>query len=370
DLVGLLPQIVFETDTRGNVVFGNHAAFDTLGYTPEELARGLTAVQMVAPSQHDRLQENFQDSLMGRSFFGSEYTFVRKDGSTFEGLVYAAPIERGNEVVGLRGIVVDITRLKEVEEDLIRLNQELERRVLARTIELEAAIRELESFSYTVSHDLRAPLRAIDGFSSILLEHHKKDLAADAQQYLEKVRENAQNMARLIDDLLTFSRTSRLPLNIQTVSSRTLVDEVLEELRFEHAGRMVEIVRGDLPDCRADPALLKQVFLNLLSNAFKFTRTRTEARIEIGSILRNTIVTFYVKDNGIGFDMRYANKLFQVFQRLHSSRAYEGTGVGLAIVKRIIDRHGGRIWVESQIDAGTTFYFTVSTEPAGGNRNI
>ncbi|MDD1676975.1 MAG: ATP-binding protein [Methanomicrobiales archaeon] len=369
DLVGLLPQIVFEADTKGNVVFGNRAAFDTFGYSPDELAQGLTALQMVIPAQHERLKGNFQDSLAGIAFNGSEYTFLRKDRSTFEGLVYSAPILRGNDVLGLRGIVVDITRLKEVEGDLIRLNQELERRVLERTIELEAAIRELESFSYTVSHDLRAPLRAIDGFSSILLEHHKKDLATDAQQYLEKVRENAQNMARLIDDLLTFSRTSRHPLNIQTVSPRTLVEEALEELRFDHTGRKVQIVRGDLPDCRADPALLKQVFLNLISNALKFTRTRAEARIEIGSILRDTMVAYYVRDNGIGFDMRYANKLFQVFQRLHSSRAYEGTGVGLAIVKRIIDRHGGSIWVESQIDAGTTFYFTVGQGSSGGNGN-
>jgi PAS domain S-box-containing protein len=365
DLVSLLPQIVFETDREGNILFGNRAAFDTFGYTPEDLERGLTAMQMIVPHQRAYLQENFQKSLTGTSFYGAEYSFIRKDGSTFEGLVYSAPILRGNEVTGLRGVVVDITRLKQAEGDLKRLNQELERRVSERTTELEAAIRELESFSYTVSHDLRAPLRAIDGFSSILMEHYREDLPQDARQHLEKVRENAQNMARLIDDLLTFSRTSRHPLDIQGVSTRSLADEALEELRFEREGRHVDIVYGDLPDCRADPTLLRQVFLNLLSNALKFTRTRDEARVEIGSLHEDGSVVYYVRDNGIGFDMRYAHKLFQVFQRLHSPRAYEGSGVGLAIVKRIIERHGGSVWVESQVDTGTTFYFTLGQRQAG-----
>ncbi len=244
----------------------------------------------------------------------------------------------------------------------------LEQKVQERTAELEAANRELESFSYSVSHDLRAPLRAVAGFSRILREDYGPALSAEARQYLQRVQENAQQMGRLIDDLLAFSRLGRKALARQPVALAEMVQSVLDDLREDQAGRQVQLKIGQLPVCQADPALLKQVFINLLSNALKFTRHREVAVIEIGSRHKGgaqNIPVFFVKDNGAGFDMKYVHKLFGVFQRLHRAEEYEGTGVGLATVQRIIHRHGGRIWAESQLDRGATFYFTLGRETNG-----
>ena len=227
---------------------------------------------------------------------------------------------------------------------------------------LEAANKELEAFSYTVSHDLRAPLRAIDGFSRILIEEHAQEQTSEAQEYLQLVRENTLKMGRLVDDLLAFSRLSRQPLKVQHVEPAILVRHVLDDLRNEQEGRRIEVSIGDLPSCQADPALLKQVWVNLLSNAIKYTRTREPARIEIGYQQTAEEQIYFVRDNGVGFDMKYVNKLFGVFQRLHRAEEYEGTGVGLAIVQRIIQRHGGRVWVEAEVDKGTIFYFTIEGE--------
>jgi light-regulated signal transduction histidine kinase (bacteriophytochrome) len=230
--------------------------------------------------------------------------------------------------------------------------------------ELEAANKELEAFSYSVSHDLRAPLRAIDGFSQILLEEHSAALPAEAQEYLRDVRANTQCMGQLVDDLLALARLGRQPLHTEHTEPGAIVRRCLGELRRECPGRRVEIVVGELPACSADPGLLKQVWINLLSNALKYTSRREAARVEIGGEQGNSTgpPTYFVKDNGIGFDMRYTDKLFGVFQRLHPADEYEGTGVGLAIVQRIIHRHGGRVWAEAEPDRGATFFFTLPNE--------
>jgi signal transduction histidine kinase len=237
--------------------------------------------------------------------------------------------------------------------------------------QLESANQELEAFSYSISHDLRAPLRAMDGFSRILLEDHATTFSAEAVRYLNLVRDNAQQMGRLIEDLLAFSRLSRMPLNKQHVDTADLVQKVLADLHTSYELRDMEISVGGLPSCQADPALLKQVWMNLLANALKYTRKHDSARIEIGFLPAVTLPSlhpglekevagaYYVRDNGVGFDMQYAHKLFGVFQRLHKVEDYEGTGVGLAIVQRIVLRHGGRVWVEAQVDKGATFYFTL-----------
>lgn len=236
-----------------------------------------------------------------------------------------------------------------------QLNIALEQRVQERTAQLEEANRELESFSYSVSHDLRTPLRGIDGFARILLEDHAQRLEADGQRYLQRVRANAQRMGQLIDDLLEFSRLGRRALTLQTLDTTALVRTAWTELLGEQAQRQIDIVIGALPDCQADRALLKQVWVNLLSNALKYTRGREQARVEVGW----TGEAYFVRDNGAGFDMRYADKLFGVFQRLHRQDEFEGTGVGLAHVKRIVERHGGRIWATAEVDQGATFYFTL-----------
>jgi len=254
-----------------------------------------------------------------------------------------------------------ITERRQAETEIGKLNKELTQS----SLELQAANKELEAFSYSVSHDLRAPLRAVDGFSRILVEEHTPHLSESGQRYLRLVQENAVTMGQLIDDLLSFSRLSRQPLKKQTVATADLARQVLEELKPEQNGRRLQVSIVDLPQCRADPALLKQVFVNLLSNALKYTRKREVAQIEVACEKRNGETIYFVKDNGAGFDMRYVDKLFGVFQRLHRAEEYEGTGVGLAIVQRIIHRHGGRVWAEAELNKGAAFYFTLE----GGSSN-
>jgi signal transduction histidine kinase len=225
-------------------------------------------------------------------------------------------------------------------------------------VELRTAVNELDAFSYSVSHDLRAPLRAIDGFSQILLKQYGPALSAEPREYLHLVRDNAVQMGHLVDDLLAFSRLGRAPLNKQRVATGTIVEQVLCDARQQAKGRSVSVSVGETPTLWGDPPLLKQVFANLIQNAFKYTRMRAEAVIEVGSSEIGGERVFFVRDNGAGFDMQYVDKLFGVFQRLHRVEDFEGTGVGLAIVQRIIQRHGGRVWAEAAVDKGATFYFT------------
>lgn len=228
--------------------------------------------------------------------------------------------------------------------------------------QLEAANKELESFSYSVSHDLRAPLRAVDGFSKAVIEDYGAQLPDECRRQLDIIRGNAQKMGVLIDDLLAFSRLSRMPLNKQPILMRQLVAAVWNELAAEREGREVVFHLEALPDCHGDPVLLRQVWINLLSNALKYSRRREKTEISVGCVHAGGRDAFFVRDNGAGFDMRYAHKLFGVFQRLHRAEEYAGTGVGLAIVQRIVHRHGGRVWAEAVLDKGATFHFTLADE--------
>ena len=224
---------------------------------------------------------------------------------------------------------------------------------------------ELESFSYSVSHDLRAPLRAINGFSQALLEDYGSTLPPEGQSLLARVRENTKRMGQLIADLLVFSRLGRKSLEMAPVDLGSLAQAIVEEQRQADPGRDVDVVIGSLPTAMGDAALLRQALSNLVDNAFKFTRRTARARVEIGSRAEGRETVYYVRDNGAGFDMKYAKKLFGVFQRLHLEADFEGTGVGLALVQRIVHRHGGRLWGEAQVDQGATFYFTLGVnDPA------
>jgi signal transduction histidine kinase len=247
--------------------------------------------------------------------------------------------------------------------ELKSMNEELEQRVQERTHELEIANKDLESFSYSISHDLREPLRAVEGFCEIFRTEFAANVPEEGRAVLARIASGASRMTQLVNDLLHLARFSREPLQRVPVPMRALVQQVLARLTEAVGARPISVQVGELPDCCADPGLLEQVWVNLLSNALKFTAGRDPARVEIGALQQGTQSIYYVRDNGVGFDMRYAAKLFGVFQRLHSVQEFEGTGVGLSIVHRIVTRHGGRVWADSRPGEGTTFYFSL-TGPA------
>jgi PAS domain S-box-containing protein len=347
------PDGILIADSESYYVAANESISRMLGYTRDELI-GLHASDIVVPTEIRHI-DPASSVIKANSEYHREWKFQRKDGSTFEAEVIATQMPDGN----LMGMIRDITERKTAEENIRRLNAELEERVVERTAQLEAANKELEAFSYSVSHDLRAPLRAVDGFSQAVLEDFGAQLPEEGRQHLLTIRQGAQKMGNLIDDLLTFSRLSRAPWKKQKVNCASIVRGVLNDMKFQQEGRQIDWRIGDLPECEGDSALLKQVWINLLSNASKYTRRREKAVIEIGCSLEQGENVYFVRDNGAGFDMRYSGKLFGVFQRLHRAEDYEGTGVGLAIVQRVIHRHGGRIWADAAVDRGATFYFTL-----------
>jgi len=350
------PDGIVIADSQSVYLDANASMCRMLGYSHDEFI-GLHASDIVAPKEIQNIGSAISE-IQGKTDHHREWQFRRKDGSVFEAEVIATMMPDGN----LLGMIRDITERKEAREKIQKLNSELEQRVLERTTQLEAANKELEAFSYSVSHDLRAPLRAVDGFSQAVLEDYGPQLPEGCRQDLQTIRNGAQKMGQLIDDLLTFSRLSRLPLSKSAVDTGKLVRRVLEELSLQRSGRHIDIRVGDLPPSQADPALLKQVWVNLLSNALKYSSKREAPRVEIGCAPENGQTAYFVRDNGTGFDMKYAHKLFGVFQRLHRAEDYEGTGVGLAIVQRVIHRHGGRIWAEAVVGRGATFHFTLEGE--------
>jgi len=280
-----------------------------------------------------------------------------KDGRVFER--YSMPQQIGDDVVGRVWSFRNITDRKMAEEEIRKLNEELEQRVIERTAQLETANKELESFSYSVSHDLRAPLRSIDGFSRIVLEEYADKVDDEGKRLLNIVRGSTKKMGALIDDLLALSRIGRKDIEFSKVDMNKLIGAVYEEIRTNMSESQFQFDIGQLPSAYGDPIMIQQVFLNLLTNAIKFTGNKDAAVIEVGGHSGENENVYYVRDNGVGFDMQYADKMFGPFQRLHTDKEFSGTGIGLAIVQRIIQRHGGRIWAEGKVNEGATFYFTL-----------
>jgi len=254
--------------------------------------------------------------------------------------------------------------LKQAEDDIRKLNDELEQKVIERTAQLEAVNKELGSFSYSVSHDLRAPIRAINGYTKILQEDYADKFDADGVKVLNTIIRNSKKMGELIDDLLAFSKLGRKEVKVSEIDMTDLVKLVREELLYEDGDNIPEFDVKILPPAQGDKSLIKQVWINLISNAIKYSRKKIKTTVEINAYEQDDLIVYYVKDAGAGFDMQYYDKLFGVFQRLHSQEEFEGTGIGLAIVQKIIDRHKGTVWAESKLNEGTCFYFSLpKTKP-------
>jgi PAS domain S-box-containing protein len=345
-------------DHTGNITYFNPAAERIFGYSAQE-AVGQPLTILMPATFHDSHRSGFERYLrtgearvVGRTV---ELTGVRRDGTEFPLELSLASWRTTGGQLAFTGILRDISDRKRAEAGRAAHASALDQA----NIELQAVNRELEAFSYSVSHDLRAPLRAIDGFSKILIEDHGAALNEEAHRLLDVITGNTRRMAALIDDLLAFSRLGRQPIAKGDVDMTGLVHAVASDLRADMEARGVQFVVDPLPPAWGDQALLRQVWSNVLGNAAKFTRRRTDARIEVGTQQRDDEIAYYVRDNGVGFDMRYADKLFGVFQRLHSSEEFEGTGVGLAIVQRVVHRHGGRAWAEGRTNEGATIYFSL-----------
>jgi signal transduction histidine kinase len=255
--------------------------------------------------------------------------------------------------------VVERSERKAAEREIQALNQNLEARVIERTAELKASNKEMEAFTYSVSHDLRAPLRHIGGFTKILLEKYRPTLPPDAQELLGLIAQGASRMGQMVDEMLKLAHTSRQALQIERTGLSSLVEDVVTLLSPEIEGRQVQWKIGELPFVECDPVLIRQVFQNLIDNALKYSQPRSPAVIEVGHAEIEGEEVIFVKDNGVGFEMKYADKLFGVFQRLHLQEEFEGTGIGLATVERIVQKHGGRVWAQAELNRGATFYFTL-----------
>lgn len=352
--------IVAITDPQGRITYVNDKFCAISKYSREELLGQDHRIINSGHHSKEFIRDLWRTIAQGRVWHG-EIMNRAKDGSHYWVDTTIVPFlnEQGKprQYVAIRA---DISERKRAEQTIQRLNAELEQRVIERTAQLEAANRELEAFSYSVSHDLRAPLRAVDGFSQAVIEDFGPLLPEEGRRQLNTIRYAAQRMGKLIDDLLSFSRLNRHPLKREPVDMNALVRSVADELGAPWTDREIDWKVGTLPPCRGDPALLRQVWLNLLSNALKYTRKRDRASIEVGVEESPDGLAYRVQDNGVGFDMRFADKLFGVFQRLHRIEEYDGTGVGLAIVQRIVHRHGGRVWARSAPNQGASFCFTLA----------
>jgi PAS domain S-box-containing protein len=358
------PDPIVIVNHHGRIVLVNTMTEKVFGYQREELLG--QPVEILIPerfrSQHVGHRISYSADPHTRPMgIGLDLSARRRDGSEFPVEISLSPMEtEAGRIV--TAIIRDTSEWKRVGQELRKLNRELEHRVRERTAQLEAANRELEAFSYSVSHDLRAPLRHLSGFAKLLKERAAESLDEKSLRYIQNIDEAAGLMGKLVDDLLAFSRMGRADMAKSHVSFDQTVKEVLEVLQPDMQSRKIVWQIDSLPDAEGDQTMLRLVWSNLISNALKYTRTRNEAHIEIGSAKSERGETVYfVRDNGVGFDMQYADKLFGVFQRLHSGEEFEGTGIGLATVQRIIYRHGGSVWAEGKLDGGATFYFSLAS---------
>ena len=353
---------VIVMDAKGIITDWNLRAEKMFGLTSKE-AIGMELAETIIPSNY---REAHREGLKHFMMTGNgpiinqflELSALHRDGTEFP-VELSISMLKANNVFTFCGFITDITARKKAEEEILMFNQKLEQMVSDRTQELEIVNKELESFSYSVSHDLRAPLRSIHGYVSIFAEEYASKFDDEAKRLTTIIMNNTQKMGRLIDDLLAFSQLGRKELIKTQASMKNIVENIWEEHRRVEGNKNIKCEISELPDAYVDIITIRQVWINLISNAIKYSRQKELPSIEIGAEEKEDMVIYHIRDNGAGFDMLYYDKLFGVFQRLHSQKEFEGTGVGLAIVQRIITKHGGKIWAEAKPNEGATFYFSV-----------
>lgn len=357
-LIEIKDYAIVMLSPEGDILSWNLGAHHIFGYSAKEIiGRHFSIVY-----NQDDLKASCMDNHLGDALehgrMEAEWRLVKKDGALFfVNLIYTPLYGTGSTLRGFTAMVRDITIQKQLEEENKLLHENLEERVLQRTIELENANKELNAFSYSVSHDLRTPLRAIGGYSKMFLEDYAKILDEEGTRILNTIVENTELMGKLIDDLLEFSRLSRLEVLDEKINMKAIAERCIVDLLQIWQQKEYTINVDDLPACYADPNMMKQVWMNLIENALKYSSKTESPIVTISCIVEAQTYTYFVRDNGAGFDMQYATKLFGVFQRLHANDDFQGTGLGLALVNRIITKHNGHIWAESEVNRGATFYF-------------
>ena len=354
-------EAIFLTDRNGVIQFINPEFTNLYGFTYSEVVGKATPRILKSGSLSHEDYKGFWNKILNKETIKGEILNKTKDGRLVMIERSVSPfLDEENNIIGFLAVQRDITQRKQAEEEIQKLNSELENRIVERTAQLESAYKELEAFSYSVSHDLRAPLRSIDGFSSALLQNYSDKLDEKGEKYLHIISSATKKMNDLIEDLIGLSRVSRAVLDRTAVDLSMIVNNIISDLRKDDPDRSYEFIieQGLSADC--DKNLISIVIENLLRNSFKYSRNKPKTKIEFNVIKKEGEKNIYfVRDDGAGFDMKYAEKLFGPFQRLHSESEFPGTGIGLATVKRIINRHGGNIWAEAEIENGATFYFTL-----------
>ena len=355
-------DLIYRFGPDGTHIFANDAFYRYFNES-QETVQGKKFIPDM-PSDDFEALKRYLSSLTPDSPAGMmEIRTIMKDGTIrWQQVNFLAIYTPEDNLVEFQAVSRDITERKVAEEELANLYAELEEKVRERTKELMAVNNDLSMFSYSVAHDLRAPLRAIDGFSSLFLTNHGHTLTPEARRHIDMIRKNASTMNQLIDSIFTLSVSRQHLMNKVNIDMESITSEVLDELLSDKQDRQIKIKTGSLPNCIGDKVMIRQLLVNLFSNALKFSRSRDPATIEIGSVLKNGQNFYYIRDNGIGFDIRYADRIFEEFIRLNFDNEYEGTGIGLAIAKQIVERHGGRIYVESLVGKGSTFYFSLIEE--------